>query len=75
MLLVIDPFFDYTGYQLHQIFVHTVNETDYIKRILVTLITLLISTPPMVFITIIFARATEDFMGNLWSNNRFHDWN
>ena len=30
---VIDPFFDYTGYQLHQIFVHTVNETDYIKRI------------------------------------------
>jgi hypothetical protein len=33
MPFVIDPFFDYTGYQLHQIFVHTVNETDYIKRI------------------------------------------
>ncbi|MEE3164050.1 MAG: right-handed parallel beta-helix repeat-containing protein, partial [Bacteroidota bacterium] len=31
--VVIDPFFDYTDYQLHQVFVHTVNETDYIKRI------------------------------------------
>jgi hypothetical protein len=25
--------FDYTGYQLHRVYVHTVNETDYVKRI------------------------------------------
>ena len=38
--LTLNPFvtdpasgFDYTGYQLHRIYVHTVNETDYVKRI------------------------------------------
>ena len=25
--------FDYTGYQVHRVYVHTVNETDYVKRI------------------------------------------